>query len=155
MDEETPTTHDVARHFFEVIPPLWQSMSSIIRYSGDETGQVTFPQLRAMLILRQRAASLNDLSTIHEVSPATMSRMVSTLVERGWVQREVDAEDRRQVRLTLTEKGESSMNVIGTRGINYMAEMFNELSNEELKDLERSLTALGRIVKSRRNQVSV
>lgn len=149
--EETFITPEIiARRFFEVIPPLWHSMSSAMRYGGDERTQATFPQIRAMAILRHHSASLNDLATAHEVSPATMSRMISTLVERGWVQREEDPTDRRQVRLTLTTAGEASMDAIGSRSVEFLAEVLNDLSADELKDLERSLSALARIVKARR-----
>jgi len=143
-----PTT--VARQFFEVIPPLWQNMASVLRYGGTEEGHVTFPQMRAMAILRHNPASLNDLAKLHEVSPATMSRMISTLVDRGWVRRDVDTEDRRQVRLTLTDEGEASMHTIRTRSVDYLAEMLSDLSASELTELERSLAALARIVAARR-----
>lgn len=153
MDESNSDSHstlDVARHFFEVLPPLWHGMSMSLRYGGDEGGQVTFPQIRAMAILRHKPASLNDLATAHEVSPATMSRMISTLVERGWVRRDVAAEDRRQVRLTLTEAGIASMDAIGSRNLEYLSELLSDLSPSELAELERSLQALARIVKARR-----
>lgn len=154
MSTEEPVTSDkVARRFFEVIPPLWHSMSSAMRYGGDERTQVTFPQIRAMAILRHHRASLNDLATAHEVSPATMSRMISTLVERKWVRREEDPADRRQLRLTLTEEGEASMNAIGQRSVEFLTEVLNDLSPDELGDLERSLTALARVVAARRPSV--
>lgn len=151
MDTEESITPDkVARHFFEVIPPLWHSMSSALRYGGEERAQVTFPQIRAMAILRHHRASLNDLANAHDVSPATMSRMISTLVERGWVQREEDPADRRQIRLTLTKAGETSMNAIGTRSVEYLSEVLQELSPDELSSLEHSLKALARVVQGLR-----
>jgi DNA-binding MarR family transcriptional regulator len=152
MDETNSRTPDgVARRFFEVIPPLWQSMTSVLRSGAMEEGHVSFPQMRAMAILRHHSASLNDLAKVHEVSPATMSRMISTLVDRGWVQRDVDKEDRRQVRLTLTDEGIASMDAIGARSVDYLAELMSDLTDLELTELERSLTALARIVAARRN----
>ena len=128
-------------------------MSSALRYGGDEKAQVTFPQIRAMAMLRHHPASLNDLATAHEVSPATMSRMISTLVERGWVQRREDQQDRRQIRLTLTEAGEASMHAIGSRSVDFLADVLVEMSPTELVELEHSLNALSRIVAARRTPV--
>jgi DNA-binding MarR family transcriptional regulator len=150
MEEtDSHSTEEVARRFFEVVPPLWHSMSYSIRYSGEERTQVTFPQMRAMAILRHQPASLNDLANAHEVSAATMSRMISTLVERGWVQRREEPQDRRQVRLTLTEAGQASLDAFGKRSLDYLAEILSELSATELTELERSLGALARIVATR------
>jgi DNA-binding MarR family transcriptional regulator len=49
--------------------------------------------------------SMNDLSNKMKLAGSTMTRMVDQLVQKGLVDRQPDAEDRRVVRVRLTENG--------------------------------------------------
>ena len=49
--------------------------------------------------------SLNDLADLLNLDKSTMSRTVNNLVENDLVVRELDNEDRRYVKIKLTEKG--------------------------------------------------
>jgi DNA-binding MarR family transcriptional regulator len=66
------------------------------------------PQLWALTLLdAEPRLSLGELSERMFSHQSTVSGVVDRLVERGAVLREVDAEDRRGVRLSLTQAGEA------------------------------------------------
>lgn len=106
-------------------------------------------QFRSMALLNQGPRTLNELAAKHEVSAPTMSRLISTLVERGWVQREPDPADRRQVILSLTPTGETIWEGMSQRGVEHLAEVLGVLSGEELTGLEKALGALARVTAAR------
>jgi DNA-binding MarR family transcriptional regulator len=68
------------------------------------------PQLRALRIVDANPGiSIGDLSRQMFAHPSTVSGVVDRLEGRGAVQRTVDEQDRRGVRLTLTAKGRTML----------------------------------------------
>lgn len=68
---------------------------------------VTFAQCQAaMEIGRAGTASLNDLADALGVDKSTMSRTIDNLVGAGLAVREPDPDDRRYLRIALTESGQ-------------------------------------------------
>jgi DNA-binding MarR family transcriptional regulator len=140
----------VARRFLEVVPALLHSLGSDLRAVGEDSGPVTIQQFRALVALHRGPCSLNELAALHEVSAPAASRLISTLVERGWVRRESHPEDRRQVVLSLTSEGEKMWNLMAQRGTEHLAEMLDELTPEEVDALEQALAGLARVLAARR-----
>lgn len=141
---------EMARRFLEVVFPLLHSLSGDLRCAKIEEGPVTMAQFRSMGILHKAPRSLNELAALHEVSPPTMSRLTSTLVERGWVRREQDAQDRRQVVLSLTEQGERVLQALRDRSIDHLADILSNLTPEESVALAMALGGLARVAAARR-----
>lgn len=68
--------------------------------------EVTLPQYRVLVVLAtQGTQRATDLAASLEVSPSTASRMIERLVRKGLVRRTRARDDRRTVRLHLTEAG--------------------------------------------------
>lgn len=156
-DDSDDRTWNAAQQLLWLMPLLGQGIGNEMRAAGEEHGIVTMSQIRAMWHLRDlralgQSCSLNDLAQSHEVSPATMSRMISTLVERDWVHRETDPSDRRQVTLSLTSDGERIGAEIVNRSVGYLADTLAALTDEELTGLEQTLTALRRAAGERHTQ---
>ncbi|MDQ7030791.1 MAG: MarR family transcriptional regulator [Ardenticatenia bacterium] len=101
MDE-----HELAVKIIEIVPYLSRSLSAVVRDELEEP--ITISQLRVLAYLRRHpGASLGDLAQWRDVSLPTMSKMVRTLVERGWVYRTTAPHNRRLLVLTLTPTGEA------------------------------------------------
>jgi DNA-binding MarR family transcriptional regulator len=71
------------------------------------------------------------------LSQPALSRMVDRLVERGYVERCADPQDRRVVRLSLTQAGRDMQRQIGRRHARSIARAVTAaVSNDELQHLE-------------------
>jgi DNA-binding MarR family transcriptional regulator len=69
-------------------------------------GELPLPQLRLMGMLeRHGEARMSEVSDKLGVALSTATQIADRLAARGWVRRESDPEDRRVVRLMLTEEG--------------------------------------------------
>ena len=68
--------------------------------------EVTLPQYRVLVVLATQGTQRSaDLASSLGVTPSTASRMIDRLVRKGLVRRSRTRDDRRSVRLQLTEAG--------------------------------------------------
>jgi DNA-binding MarR family transcriptional regulator len=89
-----------------------------------------------------RGLSASDLIRQLGVSKQAASQLVDTLVLRGYLEREVDPDDRRRMRLEPTERGRAAAAAV-VEGIEAVdAELARLLSPAELAGLRTGLVAL-------------
>ncbi len=91
---------------------LQRLTSDLVRYSAlldrvcTENLTITGSQGYTLLAIPDRdSISMNDLSLKMRLAGSTMTRMVDALVQKGLADRQPDVEDRRVVRVRLTESG--------------------------------------------------
>jgi DNA-binding MarR family transcriptional regulator len=76
------------------------------RSLGELDTEVTLPQFRALMVLAYRGPQrASDISSELGVNPSTGTRMSDRLVRKGLVRRVRPADNRREVRLSLTPAG--------------------------------------------------
>ena len=66
---------------------------------------MTWGQFTLLSFLSERRLTMTQLTRYWGVSKPSMSKMVATLMERGWLDREEDPKDRRRKPLDLTPTG--------------------------------------------------
>lgn len=72
----------------------------------DVEDRASLPQLRVLTLIQNRGSlTLGDVAAALGVHPSNATRMCDRLVAAGFVDRQDDPDDRRQLRLTLTEDG--------------------------------------------------
>jgi DNA-binding MarR family transcriptional regulator len=88
------------------------------------------------------ALNVSQLSAETGTKPSTLTNVLDRLADRGYLSRELDAQDRRSFRLTLTKQGTVIADRIGTT----ITEMENRalvgLSPSQLAGFHAALTAL-------------
>jgi MarR family 2-MHQ and catechol resistance regulon transcriptional repressor len=95
----------------------------------------------SVLMVLAQFAPLNSqrLSHIMDINPGTISVYVQRLVEKGLVQREQDAEDRRNWWLTLTEPGQAAAQGVVAGAVAYTRGFLSALDDGEQEALHRLL----------------
>jgi MarR family transcriptional regulator, organic hydroperoxide resistance regulator len=97
-------TPSAASQFLQAIQ-LAEKAVSRERYRRLAAMDLTIAQAQILLILKtQEPLSLNDLAS-ELLTDTPPSRVVSALVDRGWVSRKDQSNDRRRVELSLTTSG--------------------------------------------------
>jgi DNA-binding MarR family transcriptional regulator len=89
-----------------------------------------------------------ELCDLERVSPPTMSRAITALVEAGWVTRAEDPGDGRRVILTLTDAGHAVVDETRQAREEWMAQRLERLGADDLARLEAALPVLERIATS-------
>jgi DNA-binding MarR family transcriptional regulator len=102
-----------------------------VRTADDETG-VSAPKLSALSVLVFGGAqSLTSLARAEQVTPATMSKLVSDLEGAGLVAKRTDREDKRGVRIEVTAKGRALMEEGRKRRLALLNARIAKLTREE------------------------
>ncbi|MEO8466111.1 MAG: MarR family transcriptional regulator [Gammaproteobacteria bacterium] len=106
---------------------------------------MTPERLSALSVIDRRGPiSVTALADREMVRPATMSRMVSALVEDGLVKRGGDKDDGRGVLVTTTPKGRRIYQRAQEQRLRYFAEALERLTDEQLLAMRGLTTQLER-----------
>jgi DNA-binding MarR family transcriptional regulator len=88
----------LARHNFNAGPEF------------DKVVLFAFYRLAASLTLRREPITMREVSAVLETPLSSATRLVDALVENGFVERVADPQDRRVVRIALTDAGKALHN---------------------------------------------
>jgi DNA-binding MarR family transcriptional regulator len=90
------------------------------------------------LVGRSEPATLtpNEVASFLRVSPSGMTGKVDRLEQQGLLERESDSDDRRAVRLVLTEKGRSHVNSAFDESLMVYQSFLNGLSSDQRNILD-------------------
>ena len=133
----------------ELLHERFSRLSRQLRHMELPAGMTPKRLSTLSVIDRSGPISVTALATREMVRPATMSRMVSALVDEGLVRRRDDKADGRGVLVTVTAKGRRVYRRAQQQRLEQLAEALNELTPEQLsairdlaKVLERLTTVL-------------
>ncbi len=84
---------------------------------------------------KEAGISVKDLAEQSNITPGAVTQFVDALVERGMVIRETDPDDRRMVRLKLTEEAKNRFEKMRKQHLDSMIQIFEALTNDEIKQL--------------------
>jgi len=96
--------------FRGVMLPLWHIMRAQIHQLASGKYGITSSQFHTIRRISQGDASVSALADCMRVSRPNVSRAVDDLVNNWLVNRKRDPEDRRNIHLSLTEKGKREKN---------------------------------------------
>lgn len=138
------TAEDCAAALMETIHPIMQFIRGEMRSQREPS--LSVPQFRILAFLsRHPGASLSQVADHLGISRATASTMTERLVQKGWVDRAEDPQERRQVMLRLTQTGSDHLHQIREVTRQKIALQFDDLSLEELTELATGLAVLNRV----------
>lgn len=97
---------------FELARRLLRVIDVITKFSEqrmpEEFAQLRITQVRTLyLLLHKPGISQKDLAQLLQVTPAAVSVIVRDMEAAGWLERQPDPEDARQMNLVLSERGET------------------------------------------------
>lgn len=113
---------------------------------------VTLSQCHTLVeIGRREELSLGDLSEIMGLDKSTMSRTVNNLVTSDLVVRDLDAENRRYVKIQLTDKGRAVCCNIEENMDAYYLDIFNAIPKDKRESVLESLKLLSEAIISQKS----
>lgn len=116
-----------------------------VRVVDDETG-LSAPKLSVLSVLVFGGAkSLKALAQAEQVTPATMSKLVSDLEDDGLVAKRVDKSDRRGVRIEATVRGRALFQDGRKRRLEFLRQRVAQLSAAERQRLGEAAELMLRV----------
>ena len=133
----------LAQKLLNMMHQVRRRMDAELRHLPQE-GLVEPAHFPVLMSLRRRAYNVSELAGRLKVSLPSMSKTVTALVKRGWVERVRSQEDRRVVQLYLTDDGRAMLAVMREQADQVVAKMLAPLSAGERGQLSAGLDALYR-----------
>ena len=134
---------DCARQTLALLPVLRQWVTARVHWAGADVG-LSLRQYAALHSIRQGASSPGELARLWQVTPAVITGIIDRLEKRELVRREPDPNDRRRLRLALTETGLAASEDVERALTGDLATQFATALPHELDELGRSLELLQR-----------
>ena len=114
----------------------------------DDASGLPAPQLSALsVIVFGGPITLGDLARAEQVRPPTITKVVASLEEAGLVARDVDANDRRIVRVKATARGGKLLHEGRQRRVAALTSSLAGLSAADRATLARAVPVLERVVR--------
>ncbi len=136
-------SEEATRQLLMVLPLINRIVSTEVRaQAGEET---TMPQFRVLAHLSEGPMTLSALARKRRVSLQSIGELVQALVERGWITRRPDSNDRRQMHLYLTDAGRQHYERAQEYTLRRLTPIIARLSDEELRAVQVALPALHRV----------
>jgi MarR family transcriptional regulator, organic hydroperoxide resistance regulator len=88
-------------------------------------------QVFALQELENKTLTIGELADLLFLERSTVSRLVDSLVKGGYVNRLLNEANRREVLVSLTEKGERSLKQVREQSIQYYGSILNGVSEDE------------------------
>lgn len=93
---------------------------------------LSLSQVLALQILEtDMPLTLHELSERLNLERSTVSRLVTVLVKAGFVHREINEQNRREVQLSLTEHGQHSVKAVRSQSIAFFHNVLVDLSEDQ------------------------
>jgi len=135
---------DTSSELLKVLPLLNRLMTDEIRREvGTET---TMPQFRVLEYLSSGPMALSDLARRRRVSLQSIGELAQMMVDRGWLARKPNPDDRRQQLVELTREGRKHYVRAQENMLGRLTPIMARLSADEHKAVRLALSALFRVL---------
>jgi DNA-binding MarR family transcriptional regulator len=104
---------------------------------------ITSPQFNALLTLKDHPnITMGDLCEKLFLACSTATDLIDRMEKNGFLERARDSQDRRVIRLSISEKGIQVINEVIVARQHYVASILEKLTDEEIDQLGDSLDKL-------------
>jgi DNA-binding MarR family transcriptional regulator len=128
------------------IERLLRHVAFIIKKRGREIlvdFGITSPQFNALLALREQPnMTMGELCEKLFLACSTATDLIDRMEKNGFLERNRDAQDRRVIRLSISEKGQDVIKEVIAARRRYVASMLEKLTPNEIEQLGASLDKL-------------
>jgi len=127
----------VREELLQTLMDRMMSVMRLIRYHSEPSLPVLSPPHAHVLFItmEKEGISVKELAEIVGVTPGAITQFVNHLCERGLVVRENDPNDRRIVRLKVTQKARDEMEQIRKGSLASASRLFQVVTDSEIQQL--------------------
>ena len=144
MEHLETTLDECAREVLDVVPLAARVIRKQLREHG--TQFLSVPQFRTLLFIsRNKGASLSEVADHIGLTLPSMSTLIDGLVTRNFVIRRTHQDDRRRMDLTLTERGETTLQSARKATEEYLKGRLSRLSEAERGTVVRGMRITRRV----------
>ena len=136
-------TEEAARGLLDVVMLVMRTVAADMRKSPRPLAPA---QMGTLMRIAVGPCTMSELARSQAVSLPTMSKSIDMLVRRGWVERWIDKQDRRQTMARLTASGKRMLTHIKQRTERQVTGSLSPLTAVERTQLQSALNVLRRVL---------
>ncbi|MBO3460195.1 MarR family transcriptional regulator [Aetokthonos hydrillicola Thurmond2011] len=134
-------SQECANKVMDTVPLVMRFIRADMRENS--AASLSIPQLRSLAFLKRNpGASLSDIAEHLGVTCATASTTIERLVQRNFVQRTDNPQERRKVVLNLTDSGIQHLEQTQAETRTHIADLLDGLMETEIAQIEKGLILL-------------
>ena len=104
---------------------------------------ITTPQFLALVVLKDRPGiTMGELCERLYLACSTATDLIDRMEKNGYLERNRDHDDRRVIRLSITEKGQNIIDQVINARRRYVDSILKQLTQEEIDQLAQALEKL-------------
>ncbi len=138
------TSARLAQQLLTTLPMLGGAVARAVR-AGHEADFNNIAHVHMLHMLIDQPRSFKDLCAQRGIAAPTLSRSLTALERRGWVERVTHPTDRRQILLQLTGEGRAQHDAINAAAQDFLRRRLDLLKPSERAQVAHALAHLGRI----------
>ncbi len=100
----------------------------------------------ALLNIEEQGTSSTKLAPKMGMEPRSLTRMIKSLEEKGLIKKEIDAQDKRIVKLFLTKKGKQQRDYAKTIVLKFNNKIYEQIPQEELDIAFKVISKVNEII---------
>lgn len=100
----------------------------------------------ALLNIEPEGTPSTKLAPKMGMEPRSLTRMIKSLEEKGYITKETDAADKRLVKLYLTKEGKKHRNLARTVVLKFNEKVYNEIPQEDLETTFRVIAKVNKLI---------
>jgi DNA-binding MarR family transcriptional regulator len=135
-------TQEISQKIVHIVPSIMRTLSITLRTSQHKILPSQYGILKRIAHARR---NLSELAETETVTLPTMSNSISTLVDRGWLSRDIASDDRREIMLTITPKGLAVIDEIEQHVENRLGGILQTLQENDFTRLSEGLDVLEKV----------
>ena len=137
----TLSSEEAARELLEVIPIVMREIRSEMR--SRRSPDLTVPQFRALSFVNRNAgSSLLEVANHLGLTPPSTSRLVDGLIYRNMMTREDHPDDRRRVKLIVTNIGKQILEASRQDALTYLSAKLSSINTDDREAIIKAMNVL-------------
>lgn len=138
--------------FREFVRELTRAAGALAR-DKPISGGLTLSQCHVLLDIGDRELRHKDLAASLGVDPSTLTRNLDGMEKKGLIKRELNTKNRRELLISLTEKGSAALTQVNFEMDKYFSCILKEIPNEKIDEIEESVRILLQVFKRKKYRI--
>ncbi len=106
-----------------------------------------------LLNIDKNGTPATKIAPLLGLEPRSLTRMLKTLEEKGWVYRQMDEHDKRVVNIFLTEEGKQKRDLARQDVLRFNATLYQRIGEEKLRVFFETMKEIQRVVDAENNSL--
>lgn len=133
---------DYIRNFLEILPYIHKKILREVK-----PDLITRQELHLMHMIKKKSdRPMSEYATKMAISKSNLSKLMQDLIEKGYIVKAQDEQDRRIYNINLTDSGEEFLKTTRTNIEKEVARKFECLSEADIEELNNSFETIRSII---------